>query len=87
MVQHVITGGDDFVSRFESVEEGVIMSWSLTQTGASSLRSTLRKDGAWLVLVVRETPTEGRSKQTFCTLKQAAARALYEQLHAVYGKG
>lgn len=43
------------------------------------------KSGVWLSLTVNECPTGGRTRSTFITLYEPAARELYAMLHATYG--
>jgi hypothetical protein len=76
---------DEFTAEIEVREADSSISWSRSKTGVQRVRALTHKSGEWVSLTVSETPEGGRTTQTMATLKRDAARALYQQLHAVYG--
>jgi hypothetical protein len=77
---------DQHTAEIDVWEHDTSMSWSTVKTGISRFRAMTHKSGAWTSLTMSETPTTGPSRTTMMTLGPDAAKALYQQLHAVYGE-
>lgn len=60
------------------------ISWSRHMVGNCTVRVLSHAVAKWVSLGITETPIPGRGRYTMATLHEPAARALYEQLKAVF---
>lgn len=63
------------------------MSWSTSKVGFASCTLLTHDKARWVSLTLVECPHGGRRTQTMMTLHEAAARAVYTRLHALFGSG
>lgn len=60
--------------------------WQNSGSGYAQIMFTLHKVAKWLSInAVERSHNTSASKRTMITLDEAGARALYEQLHKVFG--
>lgn len=74
----------DFLVEFDVAEQNHTASWSRFDEGYATFNARVHKRAGWLSLVMVESAKSTR--QTMMTLTPESAKALYEFLHAQYGK-